>query len=216
MRKRPRKPVGVSGTIWITAAGPEFQTVPFPDTKEEIEAYIVRAFASRVLPSGLVIRSVHQNKENDFDFTVKTSDGSKCLELMEVAPLENVRGSYEAAPSTYNPYDFASYILGKALGKSSRYEGVKKSKIVLLLYVTDWSFSLSETTISLLQYWLTTNPHVFEYVFLYEPTGTNDGTTRLLAPTPKVHWATFDPECYRDNEVRNLSPTGWRMVKTDG
>ena len=216
MRKKPRKPVGVSGAIWVTSAGPKFQTVPFPETKEEIEAYIAQSFSSQVLPGGLVIRSIHQNKQNDFDFTVKTSEGSKFLELMEIAPLENLRGSYELAPSTYKPYDFAGYILAKVLGKSSRYAGVRKSKIVLLLYVTDWSFSLSETTISLLQFWLTTNEHCFEYVFLHEPTDTNSGKTHILAPTRKTHWLTFDPESYRDNEVRNLSPLGWHMVRDDG
>lgn len=216
MVKSHRKPVGKIGPVRISSEGAEFQRLAFPETKDEIEAFIVQAFTSETLPGGLRIKSVHQNRENDFDFKVKTTEGSKYLELMEIAPLENLRGSYEAAPAKYKPYDFANYILTKILGKSGRYDGEKRSSIVLLLYITDWSFTLSESVIALLQYWLTRQPHSFEYVFCYQPIDHAAGVRHLIFPTPADHWATFDPETLRENEVHNLSPLKWELLPSGG
>src|SRR5690606_18601095 len=130
-------------------------------------------------------------------------------ELMEIAPLENLRGSYASAPSQYKPYDFAQYIYGKAMKKSSRYVGKKSPRIVLLVYVTNWSFILSESVVCLLQYWLQSDPHNFEQVYVHHPVEPGFGFTSLLFPTPAVHWKNFDPATLKDNVVQNLSPLEW-------
>ncbi|MCC7227811.1 MAG: hypothetical protein IT507_14100 [Burkholderiaceae bacterium] len=211
-KKIHKKPVGTIGPIRLCAAGAEFHKVRFPDTKDEIEALIVQAFASEIMPDGLMITNVDQNAENDFDFFLKTTDGNKYLELIEVAPLENLRGSYKVAPSTYKPYDFAAYILSKVLSKSVRYRGAKKSGIVLLIYITHWSFTLSESVITLLQYWLTTQSHSFERIYCYQPIDPASGVRHLVFPTPLDHWSTFVPDAFKDKLVHNLSPLLWNPM----
>jgi len=183
----------------------------FPTTKDEIEDFIVAAFGSENLPGGLTINSRHQNRENDLDFTIKTNSGKKFLELMEIAPLENLRGSYENAPESYKPFDFAQYIHAKVMRKSDHYSSPKKPKIVLLLYVTDWTFTLSESVVCLLQYWFCKWPHCFEWIFAYHPIDQNNGIRHLIYPTPVSYWTTFNPEDLRENIVHNLSPMQWQL-----
>lgn len=211
-KKIHKKPIGTIGPVSLCVSGAEFRPIRFPETKDEIEALIVRAFASEIMPDGLMITNVNQNAENDFDFILKTTDGNKYLELMEVAPLENLRGSYKVAPSTYKPYDFAEYILSKVLGKSVRYQGAKKSEIILLIYITHWSFTLSESVITLLQYWLATQSHSFERVYCYQPIDPASGVRHLLFPTPSDHWSTVAPDAFKDNLVQNLSPLHWNPM----
>ena len=91
------KPTGIMGQTRIEA-GPggttsEFQRLVFPRTKEEIEEFIVRGFLRAARKQGLLHTDVidtAQNELDDFDFCLKTLQGEKSLELMEIAPLENV------------------------------------------------------------------------------------------------------------------------------
>jgi hypothetical protein len=212
MGHKHKKPTGTTGPTRLGPNGIEFLQVAFPGTKDEIEQFIVASFSREPLPGGLTIRSRHQNRENDLDFAIKTSLGSKFLELMEIAPLEHLRGSYEMAPATYKPFEFAEYIHAKAMKKSNHYASSKTPKIVLLLYVTNWTFTLSESVICLLQYWFCTHPHCFEWVFAYHPTDQHNGIRHLLYPTPTSHWTSFNPESLRENVVHNLSPISWQQV----
>jgi len=211
MARKQRKPTGITGPTRVGPDGVEFLQLAFPTTKDEIEQFIVATFGCEPLPGGLTIRSRHQNRENDLDFSIKTSLGSMFLELMEIAPLENLRGSYESAPASYRPYDFAQHIYAKAMRKSAHYASNKKPKIVLLLYVTNWTFNLSESVICLLQYWFCTRPHCFEWIFAYHPIDQHNGIRHLLYPTSASHWANFDPESLRDNVVHNQSPMAWQQ-----
>ena len=212
MRRLPKKPVGTTGPTRIGPDGINFLKLEFPANKEDIEDFIVAAFSTESLPGGLTIKSRHQNRENDLDFTIKTNFGKKFLELMEIAPLENLRGSYEKAPASYKPFDFASYIHAKAMGKSNHYSSPKKPKIVLLLYVTDWSFTLSESVVCLLQYWFCTQPHCFEWIFTYHPIDQTTGIRHLIYPTPATYWTTFNAESLREIIVHNLSPMEWQVA----
>nr|WP_315483887.1 hypothetical protein [uncultured Undibacterium sp.] len=204
-----RKPVGVNGPVFLTDRGAEFQQLEYPTIKEEIEMLVAKSFSAGPIPGGLQISSLEQQDQNDFDFKAKSNFGFLNLELMEIAPLENLRGSYAKAPSEYKPYDFAKYIHAKAMRKSERYGGSKVPRIVLLLYVTDWAFVLSESVICLLQYWLQNTPNNFFQVYVHHPVQLGFGVTRLLLPTPEAHWATFNPETLRENIVTNLSPIKW-------
>lgn len=181
----------------VSANGAEFLQVEFPKTKEQIEEFIVSAFVenSRSLP--LEIRSYSQNPQNDFDFSVGTNEGGKFLELMEIAPLENLRGSYEKAPSSYRPYDFAEYVFAKINGKSEKYRGAASSNICLLIHITDWAFTLSQTVVALLQYWSAHQSHSFQYIFCYSPLDAESGVANLLYPTPRDFWKDFDSDSYR-------------------
>lgn len=205
MKKPKLKPTGVTGPVRISQEGASFRPVVFPKTKEEIEHFIVQGFVSNFCKEALSILSFEQNEQNDFDFTLQTNLGQKYLELMEIAPLEKIRGSYADAPSSYNAYEFAQTILAKILSKSSRYTGLKTPPVMLLLYVTDWAFTLSETVNALLQYWLIKNKHAFQCVFAFKPRSENSGTVSILFPTPPDFWAGFDPERARNTIVHNIS-----------
>lgn len=213
MANSPRKPTGTTGPLQVSAEGAEFLQLEFPKTKEEIETFIVEAFVRNSGSMPLQISDWKQNPQNDFDFSVETSEGPKFLELMEIAPLENLCGSYDKAPSSYKPYDFAAYILAKINGKSERYRGAASSNIGLLMYVTDWAFTLSQTLIALLQYWTAHQSHSFQYIFCYSPINTECGVANLIYPTPIDFWENFNPEAYRENVVNNLSPLKWELAR---
>jgi hypothetical protein len=190
--------------------------VSFPRTKDEIERFIVESFAKGPIPGGFVVQAVRKNKENDFDFSIDSSHGRMYLELMEVAPLEALRGSYEQAPSSYNAYDLARFIHGKVMAKSQRYVGVKNTPVALLLYITNWTFTLSETSVALLQFWMAMQLHAFKYAFAHHPVDESGGRTSLVFPTPVGFWKDFDPERLRENVVHNISPHGWRFDSEAG
>jgi len=98
MANPPRKPTGTTGPLHVSAEEAEFLQLEFPSTKEEIEEFIVEAFVRNSDSMPLRISEWKQNHQNDFDFSVVTTEGPKFLELMEIAPLENLRGSYDKHP----------------------------------------------------------------------------------------------------------------------
>lgn len=198
--------------VKLSPKGASFQQIEFPRAKDEIEEFIVKAFVRSSAGMPLQIVGYLQNIENNFDFSIITGEGKKYLELMEVAPLENLRGSYTQAPDRYKPYDFAMYVAGKIIGKSEKYKGSAASKICLLIYITDWAFTLSESVIALLQHWAATTPHSFEYIFCYSPIDGVAGDTNLFYPTPTEFWNKFNPDKFRENEVFNFSPLKWEVA----
>ena len=218
MKRKPTKPTGTTGSLRI-AVGPqgasgEFQKLQFPRTKEDIEQFLVNGFLKaaterKLLPPAVITAS--QNEQDNFDFDLKIGQRRKSLELMEVAPLENVAGSYEASPATYGQYDFAKDIFDKVLKKSERYRTSTGEGLMLLLYVTDWRFVLSETVVKLLRFWSAHQSHSFEGIYWYSPTAPDYGVAELIYPTAKKDWKTFDPEAYRDKVVINLGPAKWQV-----
>ena len=209
---KPNKPVGVNGPVKVSvgtdSSTVEFQHLDFPNTKEEIEAFIVHGFlrdavANNFLPP--VSIAPRQNAQDDFDFTL-TIEGHepKSLELMEIAPLEHLRGSYAVAPAKYKPYELAEYIKTKILKKSERYRTSAGAGIMLLNYVTDWHFVLSESVLRLLQYWLARSSHSFQAIYSYQPIDRAFGVVHVIFPSTSQD--NFDPEAFRNVEVSNANP----------
>ena len=218
-KKQPCKPVGISGPTLISngpnGAKAEFIKLQFPNTKEEIEHFIVKGFLRTAQQSGLLSSqgiTIGQNKQDDFDFHLNWTDSTtKGLELMEVAPLEQICGSYESASESYKPYELADYIFNKILGKSSRYQTSVGDGLFLLIYITDLKFVLCNTVIALLQYWSVHNKHCFEKIYCYFPIMQDDGIVQLIYPTPPEYWESFNPDKYRENLTTNLNPNGWSV-----
>jgi len=213
-----KKPTGDSGVTKISAdaegSKADFKRLEFPHTKDQIEKFIVENFL-RLAPSAGVFPhtncTVLQNPESDLDFTLHCAD--KCprkLELMEVAPLEHLRGSYTSAPSSYKPYEFGRYILNKMLSKSSKYGLSGQTELHLLIYITDWKFILSQSVTALLQYWTLKTSHNFAGIYVYMPINETEGVSQLIFPTPHDHWKSFNPDTLKDNVVQNLDPKGWK------
>lgn len=214
--KKPRKPTGISGSTKVDFSLEEVviepQPLQFPSMKEEIEELMVQGFLNVGLKESLILEPINyrQNKQDDFDFTLETIEGKKALELMEIAPLEHLRGQYNQAPEQYKPYDFAGYILQKIMKKSNRYTTSTENGLWLLVYATDWRFMLSNTVIELLQFWTVKNSHSFERMYYYHPLAIKDGLVYTIFPTPNYYWNNFNPEDYRDNVTYNFSPLeGW-------
>jgi hypothetical protein len=221
MTKRTRKPSGAIGPFEVhydgTRVNVQSRFVQFPQTKKEIEDLIVHGFATQACREGILPSSVRirRNRIDDFDFTVEAPHSVRYLELMEVAPLEGIGGSHHAASGTFRPYDLARGAMDKLQQKSIRYSGVARTTgIVLLLYITHWTFTPNDTTIMLLQYWCHHESHCFEEIYFYRPHDQESGTLAVLHPTPKEHWqqwTRFDPESCWDDVVHNLMPVAVRM-----
>jgi len=216
-KRKVKKPVGTCGVTRITrnAIGneAEFQKVEFPSEKESIEAEIVMGFVSSArdnLPQ-LAVPAYEQNEQDDFDFNLLLSDGSKKhLELKEIAPLKS--GSYDTAASSYMVYDFATLIRKTILKQSVRYEGSTGPGLYLLLYVTDWRFLLSQSVVTLLRYWALHDRHCFQRIYVYQVRERHEGLAEVIYP--EVVPADFDPKSLRYNRVRNADPT--KMVELPG
>ncbi len=214
-KNTPRKPTGKNGLVRMSFSPKrslaEFQPIEFPTTKEEIEKLIVGGFLKAAKEQNLLDNSVEekQNQLDDFDFTLSTAFKEKSLELMEIAPLENLSGSYKSAPTSYKPYDFADYIFKKLMGKSDRYSGSTGSGLILLMYITDWRFVLNEMVITLLEYWSLHKQHSFERIYCYSPITSDEGVLSPIYPTPNIFRKDFNPESYKEKLVQNLDPKGW-------
>lgn len=81
-KQKPRKPTGSIGPVIISkapeGARAEFQTITFPRTKDDIEAFIVKVFLKASQQQNILDTSslkLFQNAIDDFDFTLKTPSG---------------------------------------------------------------------------------------------------------------------------------------------
>jgi hypothetical protein len=208
-----RKPTGNTGPVLVESdkgfTKVNFLPIQFPNSKVEIEKYIVKSFLSAV-PNHLLTApffDIQPNPENDFDFVDRGAKKPTYIELMEIAPLKNVRGSYSEAPSSYKVYEFAEALLLKILAKSTRYTVSTDTRLVLLTYITDWRFTLSSSVIALVQYWTLIHPHTFSEIYTFKPVSSSNGSiTRRIYPTPREYWFGFNPETLHDNTVYNIDP----------
>lgn len=136
-------------------------------------------------------------------FTVTTSNGPAYLELLEAAPL---KGKYENTSASYKPYEYAKFILAEIFKKSAKYPKTGVQNIFLLVYVTHWTFVLSDTTIACLRYWLSQQPTVFRAIFSFSLFNAEEGNPQWLGPFPPELIGSFDPEIVINNVCYNLDP----------
>ena len=192
-----------------------FEAIPFSKEKTELEKHMAERFIASMnkyletTGDRFFLADPQLNPQDDFDFTVTSPNGPAYLELMEIAPLT---GPYEQAPTEYKPYDFSEAILSGILKKSSRYPKSLGRDIYLLLYVTHWSFALSDIAIACLRYWLRVQSTVFRAVFTYEPIDAEEGAPHWLFPVPPELIGSFDPEQVRENVCLNLNPRNFQVV----
>jgi len=197
-----------------------FEKIAFPSAKDEVESFIVQDFLASVgkaLASqgeAFIFDSPTKNTANDFDFSVQSKQGPAFLELMEIAPLELFGGGYDKVPPKYKPYDLAQVVVKKVLGKAKRYSGNIGRPLFLLTYITHWGFTPSESTVALLRYFLCEEKHPFNAIFLYSPIEKGVGDARWLFPVPPELLAGVKPDQLKDNEVLNLDPQKWQVVRS--
>lgn len=217
------KPTGNRGPIRIHGTFPDikvdYQKVAFPKEKADIEALIVGAFLQSVEGTDILRRpflDLKQNPIDDFDFIDAAAAAAEptYLELMEIAPLEDVSGGYSGARSSYRSYDFSEQALAKLMSKSERYSVSEQTRLCLLMYTTDWRFNLSETVVKLLQYWCASRPHAFSEIYAFEPSSSSDGHPHLIYPVSAASLEGFDPERHRNDETYNMNP-GQGVLRVD-
>lgn len=210
--KRVGKPTGDLGWTRVTAGKPEaeFFRIPFPDTKQEIEAQIVRQFVSFwQKETGQEIR-VTQNPENDLDFTLHLPGGDVLLELTEIV-FPNPTGGppYGHTKTFMTAGEFADRALETISSKTYARDGIPKH---LLCYITHWSFSPSEAAILLIQYTLRTVEHSFECIFFLHPRDADEGEVRCFFPVPDEVCRGFDPVTARESGCVVFNPKGWKVI----
>ena len=110
-----------------------------------------------------------QNAEDHFDFTLPTASGQTYLDLIEMAPLEQVRGSYDRAPKMYKLGDRADAIAAKILEKSADYGAGSSRGVHLLLYTTDFRFDAIGSVADLLVHILHARTHCLRSVVSCDP-----------------------------------------------
>jgi hypothetical protein len=184
-----------------------FDKVSFPSSKDDVEAFVAVRFIdamNRHLSKdhdSFILSSPLRNVENDFDFTVSTSNGPAYLELLEAAPL---KGSYEHASAEYRSYDHAKFVFDAVQQKSARYPSSGVRDIFLLVYVTDWKFVFSTSVIACLRVWLSKQKTVFRAVFYFGVSSVELESPRWLYPVPPELFDGFDPETVKENVCLNL------------
>lgn len=180
-----RKPRGVSGPVYVSATGERGSFVPieWPDEKDELEQAILNAALSSAgdLPLPFELRHPpRQNSENHFDFTLVDSGRDAYLDLMEVAPLDLVRGSYNSAQARYHHGEIVDWIFDKIRSKSDKY--TTEAPIHLLLYTTDWRFHLGPNVLRLLAHYCHHASLVFTSILYFAPDDLHNGSLDLVYP----------------------------------
>ncbi|MGA2446011.1 MAG: hypothetical protein ABSG50_11365 [Opitutaceae bacterium] len=219
--KKHKKPTGTTGVNYLGDLGPNtlsaFEPAALTGSKSDNEMKVVTSFLKTAEHVGLKSQTPIvpvQNSEADYDFTLPTSGGEIVLELLELAPSEQMKAGYTSASATHNVLDFCDSIFGQIAEKSTRYARPKKKRFDLLVYVIHWAFMPSQTCIELLQYWCVTKPHVFDDIYLHLYAGAQ-GVSFVLFPAPHATLATFDPASVRGKKFTNLNPFDWKTGKGD-
>lgn len=200
-----KKPTGKMGPYRVTVGekgkvGGSFEKVSFPTEKDDIESYIVSCFigsAEKALGQHFFLSNPRKNELDDFDFSVTTPKGEGYLELMEVAPLELHEGGHDAAPNVYNRYEMAQSIHSKVVEKSEKYPRDLSLELFLLLYVTNYKFRLTNTTMKILAYFCHNSSLRFDVILLYTPLDEVEGDVAWIYPMEEADFEGFDPERYR-------------------
>ena len=191
-----RKPRGHLGYLSFGYGTPEFRIVALPESKEDIEQWMVDAMlrthrAKDADPYALVGTPV-RNPEANFDFTLPTARGDEYLDLMEIVVFSEDSSSpgHEAGPLAYDPDAMAEAIVEMVLVKSQHY-GRPRTPLHLLLYVTDWRFELLQPVDELVALALASRPHIFRTVSYFGPCDAETGMYRRLFPLTSDNLAQY-------------------------
>lgn len=221
MKRRSKKPSGTIGPIIMRTADQkaEFQPLSFPKDKEKLEKFIVKFVTHGLRKSGhnpyKLTGEPIQNPESDYDFTLQTVSGTEYLELMEVAPLEGVVGSYQNAPGSYNHGELADFIYDKLIAKSTKYRTRFLQPIHLLLYTTDWRFRVSGNVLFLVGYRCQQTKHNFKTIIYFAPDDATHGEAKILYPLSLKAFKDFEIQAARRRISMLADPTRIN-VKPDG
>lgn len=193
-----------------------FLPITWPEKKDELERAILDGALNSAgdlpLPFGLTPPPI-QNAENHFDFTVSDSEGDAYLDLMEVAPLELVRGSYKCARGEYHHGEMVDWLLDKIRSKSDKY--TTEAPIHLLLYSTDWRFRLDSSVLRLLACYCHRASLSFASTLYYAPDDLHRGSLVYIFPQTLEERFVPDEEVARET-ITALGNTPAAVFEPDG
>lgn len=197
-----KKPTGKTGFIRIGPTGVNYHQTIFPETKEDIEKFIIERFVNNLNQQNTFfqIKQFQKKIENDFDFVLDTSLGKRDMDLMEIAPKDFLNKGYSEIPNHYLDTDLGKKVWDKIEEKSNHY-GNKKQKLFLLIYSTDFRLNLSELCIQYLKYLSNKNEHCFEMIFYFSLLTSEEGFGRLIYPTDVYK---FDEDKHKNDAVFSL------------
>ena len=139
----PNKPTGKVGAFSIGPKGVNMEDIDFPTNKEDIERYVAQQFVThppRDETEFFLAETLQQNLQDDLDFSVDTENGNKYLELMEFAPLGQLRGVHDQVPTQHDVGGIVDFFLGEVEKKSLKYSNVPD--VFLVTYVTERALNL--------------------------------------------------------------------------
>ena len=158
-----KKPSGINGFVSLSPGmHPQFQKIIFPEEKSNLEAMIFDAairVAQGMQPSFYDLSGdPTSNFENDFDFSLPFDGGVEYLDLAEVTFGMESGGHVKAPPSHLvgDLVDAAWKVIQK---KDDKYGDARRTTVHLLLYTTDWKFTLSRSCIRLLESYCAVRKH---------------------------------------------------------
>jgi len=193
MKNKPRKPTGTSGVLIVGGGKQRFIRTQYGTSKEEVEDFFMKAAMRSNLGEALnLIGEPIRNRENFFDYSISTTRGQEYIDLMEIAMLEKVAGSYDRMPETTDSGLFADYVWEQIDRKSSHYGGKPRSNLHLLLYSTDYRFDLTDSAEELIAYFANCRPHAFNSIFNFEPYDQQHGRLYKIYPRPATDFENFD------------------------
>jgi len=210
MKKKHIKPTGEIKPHLITGYGSNVapNRFIFPETKEDIEEKVANLFFRLLQDTHNSIINqdfeLVSNEENDLDFAMKSKEEIVFLELTEIIPQQNMKGGYKNLPNDYNIGAQAQVILDLILKKSNKYAGIK-SKIFLLMYITDDMSSPSMSCEKLVIDFLKKNEHSFVNIWFFIPILEDSGPMKILFPSSNPELIEKEVNELRTRNVRNIS-----------
>ncbi|CDX39182.1 hypothetical protein MPLA_290063 [Mesorhizobium sp. ORS 3359] len=161
-------------------------------------------------PSFAPFEDLIQNDENDIDFTVKTSQGQKRMELSEVAPLKEHGGTFAKAPRSISTKEKAEAVVELVGKKSLRQGDVNR---FLVLYATEQGFKVDVPTVERLRRHFQKTPPKFERVFFagIHANLTTSFVSELFPGTPH-HWLAEMTDAQLDGKSAAIHPFDMQVV----
>jgi hypothetical protein len=199
----------------------EFVSLTLPDSKEDIEAYVVAGLMRSCQGTERFLEDLDgqptQNAQSDHDFTLKKPTGNERLELVEIAPAQTA-GPPGSTPAPANNGAYADMVRDIILTKTKKYGLVKaagQAKVHLLLYSTDWKLRVPVAVKEILMAELAHIEHGFVSILIYEQDDDDQGEVMQLAPVSSDVLATISVAQLRDRQTVQFDLTKF-TVHDDG
>lgn len=184
-RKNPRKPAGEVGTTIVSVQGDGTQAATLipanlPNDKAALELHFAESFvgafneghlSNATKAPDLKIEIVSQLGTEDLDFKILSPLG-EYLELAEIAPIGEAFGRHAIKTGHFHVLEMARWVYRTLIKrKGIKYGPDLAGRTVLLLYVANWQFFISDNTVKCLNSLRSTNGCRFSAVYLTQGNG---------------------------------------------